>query len=248
VKVRALFCDYDGTLAPLRVPRSRSRVPRPLSQALFRIHERIPVAIVTAKDYGFVRSRTPFADAWSCVYGVETIVKGGSRRVLLQDGDLSKAVTIVKRVRPRPRIEYKETSTGDLCGFCAEWSPAKAPAPSVMDDIIFKIRRSGFQVLHGSLYPMLDVTSGTGDKGLAVKILQTMLDTKGGLLFVGDSPADNPAFAVARVGIGVVDSRNQLELECDYLVNRNHLAQFFQALLKSSLEFSEELPWIARRK
>ena len=248
MKVRALFCDYDGTLAPLRVPRSRSRVPRPVSQALFRIHERVPVAIVTAKDYGFVRSRTPFADAWSCVYGVETIVKGGSRRVVRQYRDMSRAVAIVKGVRPRPRIEYKETSTGELCGFCAEWGPAKAPAPFVLDDIIFKIRKSGFQVLQGSLYPMIDVTAGTGDKGLAVKILQTMMGTKGGLLFVGDSPADNPAFAVAHVGIGVVDGRKQSGLECGYLVSRNHLAQFFEALLRNDLEFSEVLPWVTRRK
>jgi len=247
MKVRALFCDYDGTLAPLRVPRSRSKVPLSLSRVLSKIHERVPVGIVTAKDYNFIRSRTPFADAWSCVYGVETVVKGGTRRIVSEPGDLSRAVTVVERVQPRPRIEYKKTSKGDLCGFCAEWSPGNAPSPFAIGDIIFKIRRLGFQVLHGSLYPMLDVTLGTGDKGMAVKTLQTMLGTRGGLMFVGDSPADNPAFAAARFSIGVLDGERQSGLKCDYLVTRNHLAHFFVALLKNNLEFSEELPWIVRK-
>ena len=248
MKIHALFCDYDGTLAPLRVPRPRSKVPPSLSQVLFRIHEKIPVAIVTAKDYEFVRRRTPFADAWSCVYGVETVVKGGARRIVRRHGDLSGAVTLVERVQPRPRIEFKETTTGELCGFCAEWSPRNAPGSAVMDNIISKIRRLGFQVLHGSLYPMIDVTLGTGDKGLAVKNLQKMLRIGGGLMFVGDSPADNPAFAASHVGIGVVDGRKQLGLECDYLVKRNHLTRFFEGLLRNNLEFSEELPWILRGK
>jgi hypothetical protein len=248
MKIHALFCDYDGTLAPLRVPRSHSKVPLSLSQVLFRIHERVPVAIVTAKDYSFIRSRTPFANAWSCVYGVETIVKGGARRIMREPRDLAKAVMVVEKLQPSPRIEYKKTSTGDLCGFCAEWSLDNAPSPFVMGGIIFKIRRLGFQVLHSSLYPTFDVTLGTGDKGLAVKILQTMLGIGGGLMFVGDSPADNPAFAVARVGIGVLDGGKQSGLKCDYLVTRNHLANFFGALLKNDLVFSEDLPWIVRRK
>jgi len=243
-----VFCDYDGTLAPLRVPRFRSKVPLSLSRVLFRIHERVPVAVVTAKDYTFIRNRTPFVDAWSCVYGVETVVKGGVRRVVYEPRDLSTAVTVVEGAQPKPRIEFKKTSMGDLCGFCAEWSPGSAPSRLVMDDIIFKIRRLGFQVLHGSLYPMFDVTLGTGDKGMAVKTLQTMLGIRGGLMFVGDSPADNPAFAVARVGIGVSDGGRQPRLKCDYMVTRNRLAHFFAALLENNLEFSEELPWIVRRK
>jgi len=95
---------------------------------------------------------------------------------------------------------------------------------------------------------MIDVTLGTGDKGLAVKNLQKMLRIGGGLMFMGDSPADNPAFAASHVGIGVVDGRKQPGLECDYLVKRNHLAQFFEGLLRNNLEFSEELPWILRGK
>jgi len=175
-------------------------------------------------------------------------VKGGTKRIVYEPRDLSTAVTVVERVQPRPRIEFKKTSTGDLVGFCAEWSPGNAPSPLLMGDIIFKIRRLGFQVLHGSLYPTFDVTLGTGDKGMAVKTLQTMLGTRGGLMFVGDSPADNPAFAAARIGIGVLEGRRQSGLKCGYLVTRNHLAHFFAALLKNNLEFSEELPWIVRRK
>ena len=175
-------------------------------------------------------------------------MRSGTRRITRHDRDLSRAVTIVKNIHPRPRIEYKKTSTGELCGYCAEWSPSDAPGPLEMDDIIFKIRRLGFQVLQGHLYPMFDVTSGNGDKGLAVRTLQAMMGTRGGLMFVGDSTADNPAFEVAGLAIGVVNGGRRSRLECDYLVTRKHLAQFFSALLENNLEFSEEVPWILRRK
>jgi hydroxymethylpyrimidine pyrophosphatase-like HAD family hydrolase len=248
MRIRALFCDYDGTLAPLGVQRSNSRVPRPLSKALFRIHQRIPVAIVTAKDYDFVRRRTPFADAWSCVYGIETVLKDGTKKVVSQRKDMSRAITIVEAVRPRPFIEYKKTSSGRVCGFCAEWDPDESPEPIVIDDIICKIRRSGLQVVQGSLYPIIDVISSNGDKGMAVKMLQSMLGTRGGVMFVGDSSADNSAFAVASVAIGLVDKENRPELKCDYSVRRDRLSLFLLGLLQNDLRFSEGLPWIVRRK
>ena len=248
MKVNAIFCDYDGTLAPLGVPRSRSRVPMSLSKILFMIHERIPVAIVTAKDYQFVSSRTPFADAWSCVYGIETIVRGGTKRVVRPRGDLTAALAIVEAIRPHAFIEYKRTSAGELCGFCAEWKPDARPRNEEIHNATRKIEVLGFKVLHSSFYPMFDVVSSEGDKGMAVTILQKILRTNLGVMFIGDSPDDNPGFAVADVSIGVVGEGSGQGLECNYFVGNSHLAQFLRALLVNDLNFSEQLPWVVRRE
>jgi hypothetical protein len=121
LKIRALLCDYDGTLAPQEVSRSRSRVPGDLAHTLRTVHESIPRVIVTAKDYSFVRPRTAFADAWSCVYGVETVLRDGTTIMAAPVEDFSGALRLVEAVQNRPSIEYKRTSSGAICGFCAEW-------------------------------------------------------------------------------------------------------------------------------
>ena len=244
LKVRALLCDYDGTLAPLGVPKARSRIPASLANTLTRIHKSIPVAIVTAKDYSFIRSRTPFADAWSCVYGIETIVKDGGRMVKGPLRDLSAAVRVVKTMPIRPCIEYKRTSEGDVCGFGVEWDKEEAPGDGVIAANISRIRALGLQVVYDSLYPMFDVIASPSDKGVAVHDLQRMLRTRKGLVFVGDSHADDPAFQVADVGIGVLGAQRHPILDCDYFIRNERLEGFLSALLENGLDFSESLPYI----
>ena len=71
-KVGALFTDYDGTISPINVSRSESRVPPEIMLMLNRIKERIPVAVITTKSLEFVVAKTPFACAWSALGGLET--------------------------------------------------------------------------------------------------------------------------------------------------------------------------------
>jgi len=66
-KVGALFTDYDGTISPINVSRSESRVPPEIMFMLNRIRERIPVAVITTKSLEFVVAKTPFACAWSAL-------------------------------------------------------------------------------------------------------------------------------------------------------------------------------------
>jgi len=247
LKIGALFCDYDGTLAPLGVPRSDSKIPASLANVLTRIHKSIPVAIVTAKDYAFIRRRTPFADAWSCVYGVETVVKDGERIVRKPPENISAAVEVVKTMPHRPSIEYKRTSSGEVCGFGVEWARKKAPEADVITENISRISALGLQVVHHSLYPMFDVISRSSDKGVAVHDLQRILRIEKGLMFIGDSPADNPAFALADVGIGVFGVPGRPALDCHYFVRNTHLSRFLSALVENELEFSERMPYIRPR-
>jgi len=65
---------------------------------------------------------------------------------------------------------------------------------------------------------------------------------------MGDSNADNPAFDVADIGIGVLDGRRESSLQCDYFVDSMNLSQFLSTLLDNGLEFSESLPYLRSRE
>jgi len=199
---------------------------------------------VTAKDYSFIRVRTPFADAWSCVYGFETVTKEGVRKVGRLHSGFSDVARIAERMPNHPRIEVKTTSTGAVCGLCVEWNHEDAPDEEIMNANISDIRKSGLKVLYDPSYPMIDVLPAGHDKGVAVKGLKEMLGVEEGLMYVGDSLADNPAFAQADASIGVLGVRPQRHLDCDYLIDGKVLSRFLSALLKNSLEFSKDLPGI----
>ena len=76
--VNAILSDYDGTLCPTTSVRGGNgydvgTIPQGLEQILFRISDRIPVCIISSKDYGFLHNRARFASIMSCVLGLETI-------------------------------------------------------------------------------------------------------------------------------------------------------------------------------
>ena len=77
MKVGALFTDYDGTIARQDVKREQSEVSQEIARPLFELSRYIPIAIVTSKDYAFVRPRTDFASAWACCSGLEICIKIG---------------------------------------------------------------------------------------------------------------------------------------------------------------------------
>ena len=77
MKVGAVFCDYDGTLARMDISRELSRVPDELVGTLTRIAAHVPVAVVTMKDFDFIQTRVPFAAGWPCVGGLEVRLADG---------------------------------------------------------------------------------------------------------------------------------------------------------------------------
>jgi hypothetical protein len=242
MRIQALFCDYDGTLAPLDVPRAQSGIPEPLVSTLLEIRKGIPVAIVTAKDYQFIHKRTPFADAWSCAYGMETVLGGGTRKTSKPLAGMSGALSLVRAMRNPPRIEYKRTSAGRTCGFCAEWKPGKVPREEVIRGTIKSIRGLGLRVFRNNRSPLFDVIPGYTDKGVAVGILRRMLHVRGGLMYIGDSNTDIPALRASDVGIGVLANGDKQDLGCDFYVRGKALNRFLLSLLKNDFEFIEGLP------
>jgi HAD superfamily hydrolase (TIGR01484 family) len=78
MQVNALLSDYDGTLCPTSSVRGDINVsntlPEELEQALVHISERIPVCIVSSKDFTFLHEKVRFANILSCVLGIETVI------------------------------------------------------------------------------------------------------------------------------------------------------------------------------
>jgi hydroxymethylpyrimidine pyrophosphatase-like HAD family hydrolase len=78
--IDAILSDYDGTLCPTTSVRDDNRysvggtIPQGLEQILFRISKRIPVCVISSKDFAFLHGRTRFAKILSCVLGTEIVI------------------------------------------------------------------------------------------------------------------------------------------------------------------------------
>ena len=82
--VSALLSDYDGTLCPTDSVRGDGSVggniPKELEQLLFCISKRIPMCIISSKDFAFLHERASFADILSCVLGIESVIHNPHHR------------------------------------------------------------------------------------------------------------------------------------------------------------------------
>jgi HAD superfamily hydrolase (TIGR01484 family) len=81
MKISAVLSDYDGTLCPTTSIGNRytNIIPSKLEQVLWKISDKIPICIVTSKDYAFIHYKTMFARAASCILGIETLLLNHSR-------------------------------------------------------------------------------------------------------------------------------------------------------------------------
>jgi HAD superfamily hydrolase (TIGR01484 family) len=75
MQIDAILSDYDGTLCPTGSIRcqDKSVIPKNLEDILWDISEKIPVCIVSSKDFGFLHARAKFAKIISCILGIETL-------------------------------------------------------------------------------------------------------------------------------------------------------------------------------
>lgn len=77
MKICAILSDYDGTLCPtasLKGNDNNSKIPSKLEKILWNISYKIPICIVSSKDFFFLHEKTKFAKIVSCMMGIETLV------------------------------------------------------------------------------------------------------------------------------------------------------------------------------
>ena len=76
MEIAAILSDYDGTLCPTGFVKTREKniIPEILSNILWDLSEKIPICIISSKDFDFLHNRTKFANIVSCMLGVETLL------------------------------------------------------------------------------------------------------------------------------------------------------------------------------
>jgi HAD superfamily hydrolase (TIGR01484 family) len=72
IRISAIISDYDGTLSPTAsVKSSNDQIPQDLQNVLWEISRKIPVCIISSKDFGFLRQKVQFARIVACILGIE---------------------------------------------------------------------------------------------------------------------------------------------------------------------------------
>jgi trehalose-6-phosphatase len=254
MKIEGLFLDHDGTISPLNVQRQESRVPTETEALLHRIRQLIPVGIITTKDMAFIVPRTPFASAWCAIGGLE--IRIGERIATdpcVNAGlpYISLALQYVQRYGDnRLFIEEKQDPTRQTIAFCVDWRQSQAPreAEARANEVMAFCQRLPLHVTRYEGQPFFDVYPCPIDKGRALIELKRNLGVKSGVMYMGDSKVDNPAFEVADIGIGVLHEESAGGLACNYCVKFEDVARFFQHLLENNLVFDRDFPEITPRK
>ncbi len=247
MKISAIFSDYDGTLAPDDVSVESSRVPKKIEGLLSRLGSQVPIALVTSKDYGFIRHRTAFASAWACVSGLEIVLSDGTAsRTQRVSGRLLEGLLYVKEhEKPGLTFELKRSTNGELLGFSIDWRRGSAPSSRFVKTTRAELTDMGLTVVHDPTWTYVDVFGARPDKGKAVRELKRLLKVTGNVLFLGDSTADNPAFDEADVAICVAHGQSLESLSCRFAFNHERLGAFLRSLIDDHLAL--DLRALARR-
>jgi HAD superfamily hydrolase (TIGR01484 family) len=72
IRISVIISDYDGTLCPTSSLKGlNNQIPPDLEKVLWDISAKIPVCILSTKDFGFLRKKVQFAKIVSCLMGLE---------------------------------------------------------------------------------------------------------------------------------------------------------------------------------
>jgi hypothetical protein len=248
LKVGVVMADYDGTIAPLGVPREESRIFKRVETQLRRISRQVPVCIVTAKDFDFVHPRSYFAAGWACVSGLDVRLADG--RQVTQRGlkDLSLALRLAESSELLGSFtELKRDPSGRLLAVAIDWTGVPEIGPSIVRKLR-PLAQSGLVVARDRYSTYADVYGALPDKGKAARLLQNLLEVKGAMMFLGDSIFDNSAFQKADISIGVVHGQRVGLMSCEYVIEQAKLARFLQSLSDCEMDFEPCLPGVRTKK
>jgi HAD superfamily hydrolase (TIGR01484 family) len=294
-RINAILSDYDGTLSPTDSLMSNTdSIPEQLVGALWKASQRIPVCIISSKDYHFIHRRAKFARVLSCIMGIETIalrihknasneIEEGSdnndnlvcikERYLLPNSQkiLQANSSSLSKLAENIELEFKANAIVErkftidrqfLAGITIDyrhlkdWKLYKNQLEPGLKEMIRKYRSfssvstTDLYVLTYRSHPFLDIYALYCDKGMAFDlVVSDILNIKNnelgrgrGILYLGDSENDNPAFRKASVSVGVIsDKRLTPMLDCQYLIEFNNLSYFLEHLVKNEFIFSEDL-------
>ena len=252
ISVKCLSSDYDGTISPIKASRTESRVPLKTRVMLREIADSLPISIITMKDLSFIIPRTPFAQAWSAIGGLEMRI---GKRVLKSErlehmlASISQGIDHARShiCSAGVEIEEKQDSEGRTIAFCVDWRRAEDPkeARQEAERVATYCKALGLELITYETQPFYDVYPVAPDKGEALREILNELAVKNGVLYMGDSKTDNSAFKASSVSVGVVHDESPLRaLDCDYFVKFELVPDFLHALVVNDLLLTPDFPMI----
>jgi HAD superfamily hydrolase (TIGR01484 family) len=250
--VKCLALDYDGTISPLDLSRSKSAISEETDLVLQQISKLIPIVIVTTKDLSFITVRTQFAHAWSAVSGLERrIGERIEKRDRIEHGlrQISSALKYAKSNLTDVGVEIEEKRSADQrpIALCVDWRKAEdlELATKEANKVAAFCTSLGLKLVRYENLPFFDVYPIAVDKGLALREMLRELNLKDGILYMGDSEADNPAFEVADISVRVIHGEDGLQrLASDCAVKFEDVSSFLNLLLANRLVFDFNFPMI----
>jgi len=250
VKLSAIFSDYDGTLSQLESRREDAVLSPILRRLLTKTSKYVTLGIITTKDLSFIRERVPFAHGISASCGLEMQIGEKTwldERVHEPHQTLENAYQeILKKVlqaRDNLVIERKESEDEHLIGFCVDWRLARNwdEAKRIAAPLLDYARKQGLYVVESEISPFANVFPMKIDKGEAFEKLKKGLAVEGSIMYLGDSEADDPAFRLADVSIGVKHRRVMPKLQCKYRIEFFEIENLLTELIDSDFNFKESM-------
>ena len=203
------------------------------------------MGIITAKSYGFIHGRVPYATAWACVYGLDLRFSDGTKVTVEPSVDMEGALARARRIT-RKGVDFEEKrDSSRLIGFSVDWR--NVVFPPEISTLISEMSEMGLFCSYEPPNRFADFLCEAPRKDHALERIKAAGYDDGKTLFLGDSSSDNPAFRVADVKIGVAHGQDLGPLECDLVTTPADLPAFLRALLDHGMRFEPGLPGIRRK-
>jgi len=210
----AVCLDFDGTLSPIVPDPDSAQLVDGAAEALARLAERCPVAILSGRDLADIRDRVGVANLWYAgSHGFESIAPDGSYR---QNDDAAAAVPVLERAAAElrdtlahikgTRVEHKRFAVAVHYRDVAVEHVGEVAASTHRAG-----RREHLRVTNGrkvvELRPDVDWNKGTTLAWIREQIDKAAGPATSGVLpiYIGDDLTDEDGFdAVKADGIGIL--------------------------------------------